>query len=212
MLFLHDAHALLSAIFHCHLHLFSVCSKFGHPQAWIQGDDVLWRYHCCNRTLDLCICRKHIRGSIVSGFYDGYYLAFLMSSMYWQYMYHRDISDYHNFKYTGFKLILWFLGLGSGLAYMSAVGVICEYFFRYRPLAQAIAMSGAGIGNILFPWITSSLMRNFGWRGKQILKVLFELGEVGNIGMYPESEAQSFFLHRYTFTMQRQRVHSLSLW
>ena len=52
---------------------------------------------------------------------------------------------------------------------MSAVGVICEYFVHYRPLAQAIAMSGAGIGNILFPWITSSLMRNIGWRGKHIL-------------------------------------------
>ena len=43
---------------------------------------------------------------------------------------------------------------------------ITVYFEKYRPLAFGLSMSGGGVGNMAFPWITSALIQQYGWRGK----------------------------------------------
>ena len=53
------------------------------------------------------------------------------------------------------------------MAFTSAVVVISAYFMRLRPLALGLSTAGAGFGNILFPWITSLLIEEYGWRGIQ---------------------------------------------
>ena len=40
-----------------------------------------------------------------------------------------------------------------------------EYFVKYRPLALGLSMTGSGVANIAFPWITTALISEFGWRG-----------------------------------------------
>ena len=58
-------------------------------------------------------------------------------------------------------------GMGAGMAFTSAMVVISVYFMRLRPLALGLSTAGAGFGNIFFPWITSLLIEEYGWRGKQ---------------------------------------------
>ncbi len=57
------------------------------------------------------------------------------------------------------------LGIGSGLAYMGSMVAVAEYFDKYRPMAFGLSTCGIGIGSICFPWITSSLIDYYGWRG-----------------------------------------------
>ena len=57
------------------------------------------------------------------------------------------------------------LGTGSGISYTAAVVSISAYFLRLRPLALGLSLCGGGIGNIVFPWITTFLINRFGWRG-----------------------------------------------
>ena len=39
------------------------------------------------------------------------------------------------------------------------------YFEKYRPLAFGLGMAGGGFANIVFPWITFSLIDTYSWRG-----------------------------------------------
>ncbi len=57
------------------------------------------------------------------------------------------------------------LGIGSGLAYMGSMVAVGEHFDKYRPMAFGLSTCGIGIGSICFPWITSSLIDYYGWRG-----------------------------------------------
>ena len=58
-----------------------------------------------------------------------------------------------------------YAGVGSGFVFNSATVAVSEYFVKYRPLALGLSMTGSGVANITFPWITMVLISEFGWRG-----------------------------------------------
>ncbi len=43
------------------------------------------------------------------------------------------------------------------------------YFNVWRPLAFCLALMGASIANMCFPWINRSLIEHYGWRGALIV-------------------------------------------
>ncbi len=47
--------------------------------------------------------------------------------------------------------------------------VITDYFDKYRPLAFAIATCGIPVGNMVYPWLSRSLMMTYGWRGSLLI-------------------------------------------
>ena len=49
--------------------------------------------------------------------------------------------------------------------YNCGVVVINAYFNKYRPLALGLSLTGGAVGNIVFPWVTTGLISEFGWRG-----------------------------------------------
>ena len=62
-------------------------------------------------------------------------------------------------------LLVNYLGLGFGLVYNCGVVVINAYFEKYRPLALGLSLTGGAVGNMVFPWLTTGLISEFGWRG-----------------------------------------------
>ena len=73
-----------------------------------------------------------------------------------------------------------YAGVGSGFVFNSATVAMSEYFVKYRPLALGLSMTGSGVANITFPWITTVLISEFGWRGlfsKTICSLIFLLSK-----------------------------------
>ncbi|CAD6194422.1 unnamed protein product [Caenorhabditis auriculariae] len=56
------------------------------------------------------------------------------------------------------------MGIGFGLMYCPAIVVVTMYFERWRSLATGIAVSGAGVGTVVFAPINVYLSTNYGWR------------------------------------------------
>ncbi|XP_014663153.1 PREDICTED: monocarboxylate transporter 12-like, partial [Priapulus caudatus] len=60
-------------------------------------------------------------------------------------------------------------GIGCGLVYTPVVAVISHFFTRRRQFATAVAVSGAGIGNLCFPPLLQHLVDMYGWRGAMLV-------------------------------------------
>ena len=58
------------------------------------------------------------------------------------------------------------LGIGSSLAFTSAVTVNSVYFLKYRSVALGLSSAGGGIGNVMYSWLSSALISHYGWRGR----------------------------------------------
>jgi MFS family permease len=57
------------------------------------------------------------------------------------------------------------LGLaGPGTSAVPHANLISRWFTMRRGLALGLAMSGTGIGGVIWPWATQNLMDRFGWR------------------------------------------------
>jgi MFS family permease len=56
------------------------------------------------------------------------------------------------------------VGLGIGLAYVPALGAVQRWFVRRRGFASGLAVSGIGVGTLLFPPIAAFLIQRVGWR------------------------------------------------
>jgi len=56
------------------------------------------------------------------------------------------------------------VGLGIGFAYVPALGAVQRWFVRRRGFASGLAVSGIGVGTLVFPPLASLLIRDFGWR------------------------------------------------
>ncbi|KAL6739911.1 hypothetical protein Aduo_013309 [Ancylostoma duodenale] len=56
------------------------------------------------------------------------------------------------------------MGIGFGLMYCPAIVVVTMYFEKRRSLATGIAVSGAGIGTLLFSPVNEFMIRHMGWR------------------------------------------------
>ena len=58
--------------------------------------------------------------------------------------------------------------LGSGTAPPAYVKVISHWFDRKRGLALGLAMGGFGLGAFVLPYLTHTLITEFGWRGAYV--------------------------------------------
>ncbi|CAJ0607469.1 unnamed protein product [Cylicocyclus nassatus] len=56
------------------------------------------------------------------------------------------------------------MGIGFGLMYCPAIVIVTMYFEKRRSLATGIAVSGAGVGTVLFSPINDFIISHFGWR------------------------------------------------
>ncbi|RCN53273.1 transporter, major facilitator family protein [Ancylostoma caninum] len=56
------------------------------------------------------------------------------------------------------------MGIGFGLMYCPAIVIVTMYFEKRRSLATGIAVSGAGIGTLLFSPVNEFIVRHMGWR------------------------------------------------
>eukprot|EP00475_Leptophrys_vorax_P011288 TRINITY_DN17805_c0_g2_i1.p1 TRINITY_DN17805_c0_g2~~TRINITY_DN17805_c0_g2_i1.p1 ORF type:complete len:661 (-),score=148.74 TRINITY_DN17805_c0_g2_i1:930-2912(-) len=56
-------------------------------------------------------------------------------------------------------------GCGFGMAYGPALIMIGQYFTKRRALATSVAVSGSGVGTLVFSFIARTLQTAWGWRG-----------------------------------------------
>jgi MFS family permease len=56
------------------------------------------------------------------------------------------------------------VGLGIGTAYVPAVGAVQRWFVRRRGFASGLAVSGIGVGTLIFPPLAAHLIAAVGWR------------------------------------------------
>lgn len=61
------------------------------------------------------------------------------------------------------------IGGGVGMAYVPAVGAVQKWFDRRRGLASGIAVSGIGVGTLVFPPIGALLIAQLDWRPSYLL-------------------------------------------
>eukprot|EP00058_Branchiostoma_floridae_P007044 XP_002592532.1 hypothetical protein BRAFLDRAFT_69049 [Branchiostoma floridae] len=61
------------------------------------------------------------------------------------------------------------VGLGSSLAMFPSLSLVGKYFDKKRAIANGIAFSGVGVGNIVFPLIFTYLIEEYGWRGSFLI-------------------------------------------
>ena len=66
-------------------------------------------------------------------------------------------------------MFILFTGFGSGIAYVTTLVAIENHFKRHRAIAFGIASLGAALANMSFPWITTSLIQYYGWRGSLMI-------------------------------------------
>ena len=99
---------------------------------------------------------------------------------------------------------IW-IGIGSGLVYAVGIVVLGLYFEKYRPLAFGIGLAGGGVANIAFPWITSSLIDVYGWRGN--LKTTLNLKQKN-----AQKNSKLWVLEKWLLTILSFFVHLLLVW
>jgi len=75
--------------------------------------------------------------------------------------------------------------LGAGTAPPAYVKVISHWFDRKRGLALGLAMGGFGLGAMILPYLTHTLIEMFGWRGAYVgLGVVIILVTVSVVGPF----------------------------
>ena len=56
------------------------------------------------------------------------------------------------------------LGIGNGLMYLTSMVTVQHYFDKRRALATGLAVSGSGMGMLVFGFLTQFLLDSLGWR------------------------------------------------
>lgn len=68
-----------------------------------------------------------------------------------------------------------FGGVGLGITVIPVLGILSEYFDRYRVLALALAASGSGFGTFLFSKLDAFLIETYTWRMALTAQALLHL-------------------------------------
>lgn len=79
-----------------------------------------------------------------------------------------EITPYMIFLIS-LNLYVIFSGIGFGLIYLPAVVCVGYYFETKRSLATGIAVCGSGFGTFAFAPLASYLLREFDWRGANLI-------------------------------------------
>ncbi|MGA7521314.1 MAG: MFS transporter [Acidobacteriaceae bacterium] len=78
-----------------------------------------------------------------------------------------------------FYLIFFVLGLAAnGTAQFAYTRTILTWFSKHRGLALALLLTGSGVGSILLPPLTESMIRHHGWRAAWLM-----LGGIALLGL-----------------------------
>ena len=56
------------------------------------------------------------------------------------------------------------MGFGICLSFIPVVGCVGQWFVKYRALAVGLAVAGSGIGNVAYPPLANTLIKQYGWR------------------------------------------------
>lgn len=91
------------------------------------------------------------------------------------YLTSRSTSIYQAFAFYALSV-----GIGSGCAYVPLLTVIGKSFGKKRALANAIAVSGVGLGTAVMSYLIASLLSRYGWR--QAYVIVAGLGVVPYLG------------------------------
>ena len=59
---------------------------------------------------------------------------------------------------------LFLSGIGYGMMYVTSMVVVQHYFDKKRALATGLAVSGGGVGTLLFGLLAPILLQNIEWR------------------------------------------------
>ncbi|TPP61526.1 hypothetical protein FGIG_02513 [Fasciola gigantica] len=84
-------------------------------------------------------------------------------------------STFTNSFFTFMVPYTIFGGVGLGLTVIPVLGIMAEYFDRYRVLALALAASGSGFGTFIFSKLNSFLIETYTWRLALIAQALLHL-------------------------------------
>ncbi|WP_417682946.1 MFS transporter [Roseibium sp.] len=61
------------------------------------------------------------------------------------------------------------VGIGGGMIYVPAVGLVQRWFKVKRGLASGLAVSGTGVGTLLLPPLATALNETMGWRSAHLV-------------------------------------------
>lgn len=61
------------------------------------------------------------------------------------------------------------VGIGGGMIYVPAVGLVQRWFKVKRGLASGLAVCGTGVGTLLLPPLAMALNESMGWRGAHLV-------------------------------------------
>jgi MFS family permease len=67
------------------------------------------------------------------------------------------------------------VGVGVGLAYVPAVGVVQRWFIRRRGMASGMAVAGIGAGTLVMPLLAAACIEAFGWRPAWVILAIVAL-------------------------------------
>lgn len=71
------------------------------------------------------------------------------------------------------------VGIGGGMIYVPAVGLVQRWFRVRRGLASGLAICGTGVGTLAFPPLAMALTESLGWRGAHMVLAACALGICG---------------------------------
>lgn len=115
--------------------------------------------------------RGHFRALIMCGTFLLVLGVFLLSicTQYWSIMLTQGIL----------------VGVGAGLLFLPSVAILPTYFVKRKALANGIAMSGSGLGGIIYPVIFHKLQPQigFGWATRVIAFIMLGTLIVPIVGM-----------------------------
>ncbi len=98
------------------------------------------------------------------------------------------------------------LHAGAGFGFICTTDMVAcgVYFQRRRSLAYGLATSGVGLGNIILPWVTTYLIKIYGWRGMP------GDGDGSQLEVTLHFSSQSHFTHK--FWASHLSIHNCSIY
>ncbi|KAK2157872.1 hypothetical protein LSH36_183g00043 [Paralvinella palmiformis] len=60
-------------------------------------------------------------------------------------------------------------GIGFGTAYLAFISIVPMYFVKYRSVALGLAVSGVGLGTVVYPPMIRTLVHSYGIRGALLI-------------------------------------------